>query len=307
MSSRNKRRRKPRALAGATPPPISIPDPLIHTSGSKAAGVSRALLLGVGAIVLHAVAIAVIAFASTFAAFKKDDSSERIEVAVVEQKKPEPPPPPPVEEAPKEEPKPEPEVKKEPPKPKKVEQPPPPPDPIDKPKEEPKPAEQEKPKEPVRRIVGLNLESTTSGGTGPSFATGNTRMGETDKKAADPNEAKPIPKDVVEKPVENANKQATRIPVAGAKIVAPQRKKAIKPNYPERARQDGIEGDVVVRVTIDASGKPTAVEVVKPAEDEELNAAAKEAAMREEFSPATRDGVAIQYSLTYTYFFRLNG
>jgi protein TonB len=259
---------------------------------------SRAALVAIAAILFHAIAIGFIALASSIARGVGDDRSANIEVAVVDR----PPPPPKVEVKP--EPKPEPEKPKEPEK-KQAVKPPPPKDPIDKPKEEPKP--EEKPKEPVRRIIGLNLESTTSGGSGPSFATGNTRMGETEKKAAMPAEVAPIPANVDEKPVQGANKAATRIPIAGSKIVAPSRKKAIIPNYPERARQAGIEGDVVVRVTIDARGKPTAVAVVKAADLDELNEAAKEAALREEFSPATRDGVPIEYTLTYTYFFRLNG
>jgi len=39
--------------------------------------------------------------------------------------------------------------------------------------------------------------------------------------------------------------------------------KVINPNYPERARRVGLEGDVVVRVTIDENGKPVDMHLVK--------------------------------------------
>jgi len=39
--------------------------------------------------------------------------------------------------------------------------------------------------------------------------------------------------------------------------------KVIHPNYPERARRVGLEGDVVVRVTIDENGKPVDLHLVK--------------------------------------------
>ncbi len=39
--------------------------------------------------------------------------------------------------------------------------------------------------------------------------------------------------------------------------------KVINPNYPDRARRVGLEGDVVVRVTIDENGKPIDLHLVK--------------------------------------------
>jgi TonB family protein len=39
--------------------------------------------------------------------------------------------------------------------------------------------------------------------------------------------------------------------------------KVINPNYPEKARRVGLEGDVVVRVTIDENGKPVDLRLVK--------------------------------------------
>jgi protein TonB len=290
------RKARPKLGERRLPEAMGIEDPLARATKNKAINAARALLVAVGAVVMHVVVIVLISVAGLLTKASAVESGDKIEVAINEVKNEPPPPPPKVEEPPP------PEEKVEE-KPKKKERAPPPVDPVDIPKQEP--PKEEKPKE-VRRIVGLNLESTVGGGEGPSFAVGNTRMGETEKTAEKPTEAQPLAK-VEEKPAEEVNKAATRIPTGKAKVVAPQRKKAIQPEYPERARQDGIEGDVVVRVVIDASGKPTSVSIVKPADDEELNAAAKKAAMKEIFSPATRDGVAIEYALTYTYYFRLNG
>jgi len=63
----------------------------------------------------------------------------------------------------------------------------------------------------------------------------------------------------------------------------------IMPQYPRVARQLGKEAVVVLRVTIDESGRPIAVEAVKKAGagfDEEAIKAVKESL----FHPAKRDG-----------------
>jgi outer membrane biosynthesis protein TonB len=78
--------------------------------------------------------------------------------------------------------KPQPKPKKSKPKPKLAKKSPPP-DPTEEPQKAEKPSDTPKPR---RRIVGLNLESTTTGGGGPSFAVGTTRMGSTASRANDP-------------------------------------------------------------------------------------------------------------------------
>jgi protein TonB len=60
-----------------------------------------------------------------------------------------------------------------------------------------------------------------------------------------------------------------------------------------------------VMVSIDATGKVTTVKVLKSSGYPELDEAARVAALSEEFEPATRDGAAIPYTLSYTYRFRL--
>ena len=159
------------------------------------------------------------------------------------------------------------------------------------------------------RVVGLSLESTNGTGDGPSFAVGNTRMGETDKKAVAP-EAVPPPS--VEAPPVAApsgpaasNQVASRIPVAGVKYTLPKRRNPKKPPYPATLKTQGIEADVTVLVNISAEGRVTAVKLIKEAPYPEFNQAARQAALDEQFEPAARDGVPIPYTLSFTYRFRL--
>ena len=225
---------------------------------------------------------------------------QHIEVTMIEP----PPPPEPVEPVEVvEEPEPEPEPKLAPPPPKaepKPEPPPdptsePPPDPVDIPAEPP-PAAPAKPAPPRRRIVGLSLESTTSAGGGPAFAVGNTRMGQTAKTAADP--------DTVEKLT--PNRAATRIPTIGVKVTKPKRTVEAKPDYPPLLREQGIEADVVLSITVSTRGAVASVRVIKGSEHPEFDAAAVSAAKQQRFSPATRAGTPITYTLKYTTRFRLN-
>ena len=63
---------------------------------------------------------------------------------------------------------------------------------------------------------------------------------------------------------------------------------------------------MTVSVSIDATGKVIAVKILEPrALPRVQRRAASAAGLREEFEPATRDGIAIPYSLPFTYRFRL--
>lgn len=164
-------------------------------------------------------------------------------------------------------------------------------------------------KAPPVRVVGLSLESTTEGGDGPAFAVGNTRFGETAKQAVDPKSvtAHPGLDPTAAEPrgPGRSNAAATRIPVAGVKIEMPKRRHPREPPYPATLKSQGIEDDVMVLIAIDATGKVTNVKILKPSQYPELNEAARTAAGAEEYEPATRDGIPIPYSLSFTYRFRL--
>jgi protein TonB len=103
--------------------------------------------------------------------------------------------------------------------------------------------------------------------------------------------------------IENA--VASRIPSAGVAYGMPVRRGESKPVYPALLKSQGLEANVTVLLQLDASGAVTKVQIVKPAQYPEFNEAARRAALAERFEPATRDGVAIPYSLSFTYRFRL--
>ena len=325
---RKQRAAQRRQLVNMTSAPVTAEqrayDPLDHGAFG---GALTAVLVGglvLGAVLLHGAVLAAFLGVGMLITEPGPAKDEAIEVAIVETKPPEPEPPkPPPEPEPEPEveepeietpepPPPEPEPEPEPPKPKpkpkpKQPPPPPPPDPINEPEEPPK----DPPKEEPRRIVGLNMESTVTGGKGPSFATGNTRMGTTDDKAEDPNKVDKIPPGAKGgKPGAksgNPNKVATRIPTKGVSYTKPKYKGGrLRPPYPEILRRRNVEDNVVVLVTIDKEGVVTAVNLVKPSKYPELNAAAERTAKRQRFVPATKNGEPIGYRLKYTYRFRLN-
>lgn len=157
-------------------------------------------------------------------------------------------------------------------------------------------------KAPPPRVVGISFESTTDGSGGPSFAVGNTREGVTAQTAVAPKDVAPVAPPESAAPV---NETASRIPTAGVKYVLPKPKYRRKPVYPEIMKAQGIEADVTVMFTLDATGKVIKVKVIKEAPYPEFNEAARAVAEAEEFEPATRDGVAIPYSLSFTYRFRM--
>ena len=281
-----KKHRIQRALSHGPLPRLNMPDPLRHSDSGIARSAGQTLLLTIGAVIMHGVALGGIMGAATIAQKLgiKDDKKEHIEVAVVNTpKKVEKP-----VEAPKEEKPPEP-PKEEPKKVKK--KPPPVADPIDKPPEPPK----EPPKEENKPIVGLDENSMVKDGEGPSFGAGNTRMGETDKIAHDPNSIGEMQKtnEPPPKPVEVYN--------------PPKRVKQVKPEYPTRYEQMGIEGDVKVRVKIDEDGHPIDVEILEPSPHAEFNFAAKKAALRESFAPAVKNGAKVVSYIVYIIHFRLEG
>lgn len=75
--------------------------------------------------------------------------------------------------------------------------------------------------------------------------------------------------------------------------------------YPTEAKRMGIEGKVVLKISLDSSGNVVQVRVIAKA-GHGFDEAARDALRQAKFSPArTSDGQAVDYSLTYTYFFEL--
>ena len=195
---------------------------------------------------------------------------------------PPPPPPPPEVEPPP--PPPEPPKPKPKPKPKKKPKPVPKPDPIDPPKVPPK--------KPPPLIPGLDLSSTVMKGAGPTFAPGNTRMGEPGRVAA----AKVEPAAGIQ--AEPPESEPASPPVRKA----PKFKRKVRPNYTDAARRAGIEGTVVLLLTIDEAGRVSHVQVVKGL-GYGLDKAAAEAARKWIFAPGTVDGrpTRMKTRISYRY------
>jgi protein TonB len=156
-----------------------------------------------------------------------------------------------------------------------------PPDPIDV--TPPPPPTADSPKEPPRRVVGIDMESTVVGGSGPSLAVGNSRMGTTSSVAQDPKSIAP----------------------AGATFTPPKRTRAPTPEYPPALREKGIEGDVGLRVVVGASGEVKGVSIIDSSEHDEFDRAAIAAANASVFEPAKVNGVAVEHAIEFTVRFRL--
>lgn len=155
-----------------------------------------------------------------------------------------------------------------------------------------------------RRVVGISFESTVTEGAGPAYAVGNTRMGHTGKGSG--NKPLPaLPKGRTRGSGVTPNKVAEFIPSDGVTLTKPKRLSALQPEYPKTLKAQGVEGNVVVRVTIDEEGRVIDVRVVKGSGYDAMDASARNAAAKEQFTPAMRNGEPIAYTIKYTYRFRV--
>ena len=80
----------------------------------------------------------------------------------------------------------------------------------------------------------------------------------------------------------------------------PQPLEEVKADYPVQARKDGIEGDVVLMVTIDDQGKVVKVKKVSGV-GHGLDEAAIDALRRFRWKPAKYNGQAVATEIRYTY------
>ncbi|WP_437287313.1 TonB-dependent siderophore myxochelin receptor MxcH [Sorangium sp. So ce406] len=94
-------------------------------------------------------------------------------------------------------------------------------------------------------------------------------------------------------------------PGAGdARIEPPRLVERVEAEYPPEARAARREGDVVLKLLIDATGRVTEVEIASPAGDG-FDEAARAAALRFRFTPARRGGAPVASRILYGYEFRL--
>jgi protein TonB len=288
--------------------PIDTPRLLRDPLGRRDSGTSSALSgvrLVVAAIVIHALVISGFALMGHLVGEQRVvHPPERLTVQIVETR----PPPPPIVEEPRPEPA---AVVPE------FQPLTPPKKPVIEPKAQPKtqdapePTAAAEPDPAPRRIVGLSLESTVEG-NGPGFATGTSRMGQTEANAVDPSQAKRAPAPAPQ-PAPAAStgqaaaeqRAASHIPTRDTQFEKPKRLKPNRPEFPASLKAQGIEGDVVVRVDIAANGQVTNVTIVRSSGYPAFDDAAKRAAISEHFAPAVRDGVAVPFTLSYSYRFRI--
>jgi periplasmic protein TonB len=282
--------------------PIDTPrllrDPLERRE-SRALSALAAIRIVIAAGVIHAAVILSFAVVGYLVGQQTAyHSPERLNVEIVET----PPPPPVVEEPPVERAPVAPEFEP-------VTAPKTPDVPAKEPaKTQDPPAPTSEPDPAPRRIVGLSLESTVEG-SGPSFATGTSRLGQTDTRAIDPNQAKRAPASgsapAAAPQPGSTQRAASHIPTRDTEFEKPKRLKPNRPEFPAALKAQGIEGDVTVRVDIAESGVVTSVTIVRSSGYPAFDEAAKRAATSERFAPAVRDGKPVPFSLSYSYRFRI--
>jgi TonB family protein len=88
------------------------------------------------------------------------------------------------------------------------------------------------------------------------------------------------------------------------KIEMPELLEFVHAPYPPEAEAQGLEANVVLKLTIDKEGHVTQAEVLEPA-GHGFDEAARDAALKFRFKPATRDGQPFAVKIPYRYSFTL--
>ncbi len=144
----------------------------------------------------------------------------------------------------------------------------------------------EEPVEEAKPVFGVSMTSTRDGPGDFQIRVGNTLMKEPEDEIVPPEDVKPLRS------------------VSFSRLEEPPRiLKDYRAEYPEVPRSEGIEGTVVLYLTIDETGKVTAARVVRGVHPD-LDAAAKAATYRFRFKPGMSGGEAVittNYSYRYTW------
>ena len=258
----------------------------------------RGPLSGLGSLVVHGGLAALVLLTPPQDRAKQKATMELTERKLEQKKKPPPPPP---DEPKKEEPKPEPiqpkkVVRK---RPKKA---PPPPPPESETPPEPDTPPNDEPPDTGPKTFGIQMEGGTQAGPGQGVA---VPVG--DSLAVSPTIRKRGKKKVSKKKPSGFKKTYKRGEMAPVAVVTtrPKVRKRVMPDYPERLRELGIEGRVVLELTIDESGKVIKIKVLRGLRPE-LDQAAKDAAQKMLFAPATVGGTPVKIKIPYTFTFVLD-
>ncbi|GAY23469.1 energy transducer TonB [Sphingobium fuliginis] len=94
-------------------------------------------------------------------------------------------------------------------------------------------------------------------------------------------------------------------PVLADATIDPRALAAFQPDYPGAMIRQGMEGKVVVRVTIGPDGRVTDIERLSAADEAFWIATQRHALRKWRFRPATRDGVPVSSTKVLTVHFRL--
>ncbi|HEY0333354.1 MAG TPA: TonB family protein [Stenotrophomonas sp.] len=116
-------------------------------------------------------------------------------------------------------------------------------------------------------------------------------------------ETAPVPPPAALPPTE-APAQASAMALAPGDRPVPLQGQMPAPRYPPAALRRGDRGSVIVRVDVDASGRPGGVTLVQRSGSRELDRAAMEAVRHWRFQPAQRDGQAVPGSIDVPFEFK---
>jgi len=164
------------------------------------------------------------------------------------------------------------------------------------PMNEPPPPTSEAPTNTPQAVVvtGITMESTSQGG-GFAVGAGNTLRGAPERTAPSPESVKPY----------KAEQYAPAAQVSELPRPLNRESLNLRRYYPAQAKRSGFEGDVVLRLLIDADGSIAKVDVVSDP-GQGLGAAAAQAVRELRFSPAKVNGVAVATSVPFTIHFTLD-
>jgi protein TonB len=140
--------------------------------------------------------------------------------------------------------------------------------------------------------IGVALSATAEGG-GVAAPVGNTLYGKPPEAAPDPAEVSPYRAERYEPPT-----RVDRLPVPRACAVPPE-------EYPAQARREGFEGDVRLRLLVDAEGRVKEATLLSDP-GRGLGPAAVAIARRHcRFEPALREGQPVATEVPFTVRFVL--
>ena len=173
-------------------------------------------------------------------------------------------------------------------------------------KVEPPPTEQEPAKEPTPepqdvgpKTFGLKFKGTATAAPGTGVA-----VPQGDSIAVDPRVRKRGKKPKKPTGFKKVYKTGEVAPMA-VLTTRPRLLKNVEAIYPERVKDLGIEGRVMLRLTINHKGKVVKVKLLRSLHPK-LNEVAMKAARKLVFSPATVNRVPVTHVITYTFTFTLD-